>query len=101
MTVALALEWALVFIVVFLADVCWATYVSRVKDRDKVKASNWAAILFLMTGIATISFVKDYWLLIPACAGAWLGTYVALWCEIRWASWEEFTDEFFGNKTLL
>jgi hypothetical protein len=32
-----------------------------------------------ISGIVTILFVKDPWLLIPAAAGAWVGTYAAKW----------------------
>lgn len=81
------IEWLWVFIAMFATDVCWALYVRRTKDGNAFAAANWAVLLFVTGAVATITYVKDPWLLIPAMVGAWLGTFATIW-------WDEF-------KTLL
>ncbi len=101
MTTALVLSWITTFLAVFVADVCWTYWGRRIKDGAPHVAANWAAILFLTSGYATISFVGNFWLLIPATAGAWLGTRFAIWWDERWRSWETFSEDFFGDKDLM
>lgn len=101
MTVALILSWLTTFIAVFIADVCWTYWGRRIKDGAPNVAANWAAALFLTSGFATISFVSNFWLLIPATAGAWVGTRFAIWCDERWDSWEALIDDLFGVKNPL
>lgn len=42
-------------------------------------AGSWAAFLYLLGASATISWVAQPTLLIPAALGAFAGTYVGVW----------------------
>jgi hypothetical protein len=41
----------------------------------------WAVALFIPGALVTLSYVKDPWLLIPACLGAFTGTALTVWWE--------------------
>jgi uncharacterized membrane protein YfcA len=38
----------------------------------------WAAVVFLIACVAVINYTTNYWLLIPAAAGAFCGTWVGM-----------------------
>lgn len=71
------------FIALFITDICWAFYVNRVKDGNAFASAMWAVSLFLTGAFGVISYVTNAWLLIPAAAGAFCGTYVAVLLEKR------------------
>jgi len=37
-----------------------------------------AVVVFLIASVAVINYTTDHWLLIPACLGAFCGTYVGI-----------------------
>lgn len=72
------MSWVLAFWTVFALDLCWAFYTRKVTAGDPTTAAAWAGALFLINAAATVSFVKDPWLLVPCAAGAVCGTYAAV-----------------------
>jgi len=74
------------FLALFVTDLCWAFYISRVKDHQPFRSALWSVGLFLTGAIGTISYVNDPWLLIPATLGAFSGTYLAVVLEKRKAA---------------
>jgi small-conductance mechanosensitive channel len=67
--------WLGAFAAMFASDFAWSLYVAAVKDGAAVRASFWAVALFLLGAVAVIGYTKNRWLLVPAAAGAALGTY--------------------------
>jgi hypothetical protein len=71
----------IVFLALFTTDICWAFYISRVKDGNPIHAAKWAVFLYLTGSVGTLGIVHNQWLLIPAGLGAFAGTYLAVWIE--------------------
>jgi hypothetical protein len=72
--IAAAFPYLATFCAVFALDLCWVFYIEHVKKHQGGQASLWAAFLFLTSAGATISYVDNPYLLIPATAGAFFGT---------------------------
>lgn len=71
-------KWLGVFAAVFALDCVWTIYVKAISGDQALVASGIAVLLILLSGIAQIGYVKDPRLLVPACIGAALGTYVSV-----------------------
>lgn len=67
-----------VFAATFVLDIVWARYATAVTDRRRLAASVLAALIILIGGYTTINYVNDAWMLLPAMAGAFAGTYVGI-----------------------
>jgi hypothetical protein len=72
------MQYLLVFASVFLLDVAFGFYVKNVAVGSANKAGLWAMAIFVLNGAATILYVQNPWNLIPAVAGAFLGTVTAV-----------------------
>ncbi len=72
------LESIIAFVAMFVTDICWAVYVVSVKNDDAFRSSLWALFLFLCGSVAVIGYTSNPWLLIPAGAGAFAGTYAGV-----------------------
>lgn len=70
--------WAAVFAAMFVLDFVWARYTAAITARWALCAGFHAITITAINGAATISYVANPWLLIPAIAGAFLGTVVAV-----------------------
>lgn len=77
------LESILVFFSMFVVDVLYAVYLKSIENNRPVFASMMATIVFFVASIATIGYVDNHWLLIPACLGAFAGTYVGVKYNIK------------------
>lgn len=66
------------FCLVFLMDVIWTRLTQATVARAPGVAAAWSTSLYLLSTYAVYSVIHDLWLLIPAAAGAYLGTYVAV-----------------------
>lgn len=66
------------FFALFVTDICWAFYINAVKDSSPLKSASWAAFMLGIGAVGTISYVTNPWLLIPALAGAFCGTYLGV-----------------------
>lgn len=73
----------LVFILMFALDYVWADYVHAIGDSKALRASALSALLILLSGSVTIAYVENPWMLIPTVAGAFAGTYAAVWWKTR------------------
>lgn len=74
------MSWLVTFLAVFVTDIAWAIYIRRVNADDTLKSVLWAMFLFGTGAVGTIGYTSNPVLLIPALAGAGLGTYVGvLW----------------------
>lgn len=67
-----------VFVAVVALDVAYALYVVETTARNVMLASAWAAAIQLFNFVIVLSFVKDWRMVWPAVAGAFVGTWGAL-----------------------
>lgn len=67
-----------VFVGVIVLDYVYAEYTKAAADRNAIVSSNMAMALIVITGFVTSCYVVNQWLLIPAAAGAWVGTYLSI-----------------------
>lgn len=70
------LSWLLAFVGMTVLDITFAAWAKAVSSARPIKASVIAAVLYAVAAYVTVSIVGDNWLIIPACAGAFVGTYI-------------------------
>ena len=66
------------FIAVFFVDIFYTYYLKSVNENKALIASMWGAVVWLIGSLAVIEYTANHWLLIPACLGAFCGTYVGI-----------------------
>jgi hypothetical protein len=66
-----------VFIAVLVADWLWTKYILAAGDRRPVAAAAYSAAIVLAGGVTTLAVVASPWYLLPASAGAFVGTWWA------------------------
>ena len=74
----LMIEYIVTFFAVFFTDVFYTYYLKAVQDEQVMRASSWAAIVFLIACVAVINYTTNQWLLVPAAVGAFCGTWVGM-----------------------
>lgn len=71
------LKAIIVFILMLLTDLVWSVCVKWVADEKLVKGGLMAALILVLNGFATISYVSDPWLIFPAAVGAFCGVVLS------------------------
>jgi hypothetical protein len=71
-------EYIVTFFAVFFTDIFYTYYLKAVQDEQVMRASMWAAVVFLIACVAVINYTTNYWLLVPAAVGAFCGTWVGM-----------------------
>jgi hypothetical protein len=66
-----------VFIAVLVADATWTLYIRATAERRPVLAATYSVAIVLMGGVTTLAVVASPWYLLPASAGAFVGTWWA------------------------
>lgn len=66
------------FAATFVYDAIFACWSEAVARKEPGFAAAYAAGIMLCSGFVTVNFVQDPWLLIPACSGAFAGTYIVV-----------------------
>jgi uncharacterized membrane protein YfcA len=77
------IEAVLVFVSMFVVDIFYAIYLKSIENNKAIHASSMATIVFFIASIATIGYVDNHWLLLPACLGAFAGTWVGVKYNIK------------------
>ena len=77
------LEYIIVFLSMFVVDVFYAIYLKSIENNKPIFASFMATIVFFVASIATIGYIDNHWLLVPACMGAFAGTWVGVMYNIK------------------
>ena len=67
-----------VFLVTAATDWLWTRCVSATVLRQEWRAASWGSVLFATSSLLTVSVVDDPWLVLPASAGAFVGTFLAV-----------------------
>jgi len=71
-------SYIITFVAVFVVDIFYTYYLKAVTESAALKAGFWGAVVWLIGSFAVIEYTADHMLLIPACIGAFLGTYVGI-----------------------
>jgi O-antigen/teichoic acid export membrane protein len=82
------LSYLTTFIAVFVVDIFYTYYLKSINENKAITAGFWGAVVWLIGSIAVIEYTADHMLLIPACIGAFFGTWVGIKIRNR------------GDKTL-
>jgi uncharacterized protein YqgC (DUF456 family) len=72
------LHFALVFITMTIADVCWALYFIKINELKSISAGIWGSAIYICGAFGILSYTEDRTLIIPAIIGAFLGTYLTV-----------------------
>ena len=78
MTGNLYLDGLIVFGLSFLVDIVYAKYTVAASVRQPAIAGCWSSLIFLIGGLNVSAYVTNHWLLFPAAAGAFFGTYIGV-----------------------
>lgn len=72
------INFIVTFIAVTVVDIFYTYYIKSVNDNRAVVAGFWGAVVWLFGSIAVIEYTSNHWLLIPACMGAFCGTWIGI-----------------------
>jgi hypothetical protein len=78
--------WLGVFAATVAVDYAWSAYMMAAAERKPHKAAFWSVAIVLLGAFSFLSYVENRWLLIPAAAGGYFGTWLAVWREKRKAT---------------
>ena len=70
-------EWVMMFTSILILDWVWAKYNQASVSNQPLKAAVLSIIIFLLGAVGVMGYTTNKWLLIPACFGAFIGTYIA------------------------
>ncbi len=68
----------IIFILDFLVAYIWVKSIQAIDDNNAIKAAITASFMTLSSAITIISYNKNWWLIIPAVAGTFFGTYIGV-----------------------
>ena len=71
-------EYVITFFALFFTDIFYTYYLRSIQNERALAASIWAVMVFVIASVAVINYTTDHWLLIPACMGAFCGTWVGI-----------------------
>jgi hypothetical protein len=72
------IEYVVTFFALFFTDVFYTYYLRSVNNNEVLKSSLWAVVVFAVAAVAVVNYTTDHMLLIPACLGAFCGTFVGM-----------------------
>lgn len=72
------IKWVAVFTATVIADWLWARWAMATTSRRAFGAALLSGAIIICGGFTTIEFTRDPWLLLPAAAGAFAGTWIAV-----------------------
>lgn len=72
------IDIAITFFALFFTDVFYTFYLRSVNNNETLQASGWAVVVFFMAAIAVVNYTTNHMLLIPACLGAFCGTWAGM-----------------------
>jgi uncharacterized membrane protein YfcA len=72
------IDYVTTFFAIFLLDVVYTYYLRCVADNSVLGASFWSVACYIFGSVAVINYTTNHWLLIPAMAGAFVGTFVGM-----------------------
>ncbi len=67
-----------VFAAYVLVDGLYAYYTLAVVKRSAIAAATTGAAMHFLLALGVISYIKNYYYIIPLALGSWLGTYIVV-----------------------
>ena len=77
------IDYIVTFFALFFTDIFYTYYIKSVNNNQALKSSLLAVVVFFIAAIAVVNYTTNHWLLIPACLGAFCGTYVGIKFKLR------------------
>jgi hypothetical protein len=71
-------ECLVTFFSIFFLDIVYTYYLRCVANDNVLGASFWSVACYILGSAAVISYTTNHWLVLPAIAGAFCGTYVGM-----------------------
>jgi hypothetical protein len=71
-------DYVVTFFAIFLLDVVYTYYLRCVADNNVLGASFWSVACYILGSVAVMNYTTNHWLIIPAIAGAFVGTFVGM-----------------------
>jgi uncharacterized membrane protein YfcA len=71
-------SYVFTFLAVFVVDIFYTYYLKAVNESAALTAGFWGAVVWLIGSLAVIEYTANHMLLIPACIGAFCGTWVGI-----------------------
>ena len=72
------MDYLVTFFAIFLLDVVYTYYLRCVATDNVLGASFWSVACYILGSVAVISYTTNHWLVLPALAGAFCGTYAGM-----------------------
>ncbi len=74
----------LILLAMIVVDIVWTIYISSVALKKPMLAGIASSVSLVINSFVVVSFVNNYWYIVPACIGTFIGTYVAVnWVKHR------------------
>ena len=80
------IEILLAFFGMVALDFVWARYTITLIKKHNAISGGYAATIMLLNGIVVVTYVHNPWMILPAAAGAFIGTYLGGKLE-KWLPW--------------
>lgn len=77
------IEYIISFFAIFFLDIVYTYYLRCVQENKALGASVWSMACYILGSVAVINYTTNHWLIIPAIAGAFVGTWVGMKFKIR------------------
>lgn len=61
-----------------MADLLWAIYIRRTTEGKAIPAATYSALIVLLGAVVVTTYVENSYYLIPAVAGAFIGTLATI-----------------------
>lgn len=79
-------------------DFIWSVYIKSLSKDRMLRAAIFASLAVLFEAAAVIIYVGNYWTLIPAIIGAFLGTYLTKYFERKELNLKQKIKRIFRNE---
>jgi hypothetical protein len=67
-----------VFASMFFVDIFWTLYIVAIEKRRRHLAAFYSVAIMATGAFTTISYIGNWWMIVPILAGAYAGTYTAV-----------------------
>jgi len=72
------IKYLIIFIALLITDVIWALYIRWSASGKAFRAAVLSILIYVIGAFTFAEFIKDTWVLIPAAAGCFVGTYITI-----------------------
>ena len=72
------IEYIVTFFSICVLDIVYTYYLRCVAQDNVLGASFWSVACYILGSVAVISYTTNHWLVIPAMAGAFCGTFIGM-----------------------